>query len=299
MFDIERVYEPTNLDDAVKYLNENENSTVICGGTDVLIKNREGKLRGLDYVSIRELKELHGIYMDEAGNIHIGAASTFLEIEENEIIQKYCDFLAYAVGQVGGPQIRAVGTIGGNICNGVPSADSATSVRILRSKLHLYSVRGERVVDVEDFNVSAGTTVKERDEILTEIEIPKEAYEGYVGMYTKYAMRKAMDIATLGVAMTIKVQNDTLEDIRIAYGVLAATPIRAFNLENELKGKKISDELINIINEHFLDDINPRNSWRASKEFRTNIVNEVLKRSLGTLIEKTGGENVYSCGYDC
>lgn len=299
MFDIERVYEPTNLDDAVKYLNEHENSIVICGGTDVLIKNREGKLRGLDYVSIRELKELHGIYEDENGNIHIGAASTFLEIESNELVQKYFDYLAYAVGQVGGPQIRAIGTIGGNICNGVPSADSATSVRILRAKLHLYSVRGKRIVDVEDFNVSAGKTVMERDEILTEIEIPKEAYEGYVGMYTKYAMRKAMDIATLGVAMSIKVNGDILEDVKIAYGVLAATPIRAFNLENCLKGKTISTELNNIIDEHFLDDITPRNSWRASKEFRTKVVNEVLKRSLGTLIEKTGGKNVYSCGYDC
>lgn len=238
MFDIEKVIEPANLQEALKYLAENEKSTVICGGTDVLIKNREGKLRGLDYVVIRELPELHGIREDENGNIHIGAASTFTTIENNEIVKKYFDFLGYAVGQVGGPQIRAVGTIGGNLCNGAPSADSATSVLVLEAKMHLHSVRGERIVDIKEFHTGAGKTVRERDEILTEIEIPKASFDGFIGMYTKYAMRKAMDIATLGVAMTIKVNGDILEDIKIGYGVLAATPIRGSILEEKLKGRK-------------------------------------------------------------
>lgn len=295
MFDIEEIYEPKNLDDALQYLNENENSMVICGGSDVLIKNREGKLRGLSYVSIRELPELYGIKLDENRNIHIGAANSFSTIESNEIIKECCDYLAYAVGQVGGPQIRNIGTIGGNICNGVPSADSATSVVILEAKLHLRSVRGERVVSVNDFYIGAGKTIRERDEILVEIEIPKGAYEGYVGCYTKYAMRKAMDIATLGVAMSAKINNNIIEDIKIAYGVLAATPIRAIELEKSLIGKVLNKDIVSVIDDNYLLDINPRDSWRASKEFRKSIVNEILKRSISKLSVQKGGEDVYSC----
>lgn len=294
MYDIEKVIEPKNLSEALEYLNKNEKSIPICGGSDVLIKNREGKLLGLDYVCIRELDEISGIEEDESGNITIGAASTFTQIENDSIIKDRCDYLAYAVGQVGGPQIRNIGTIGGNLCNGVPSADSATSVVILDGDLVLESIRGKRVVNIKDFYVSAGKTVRERDELLTHIKIRKEEIEGYVGMYTKYAMRKAMDIATLGVAMKLKINDNVIEDIKIAYGVCAATPVRGINLENELRGKKVGEELIKIIDENYKKDINPRDSWRASKEFREKIVNEILKRSISKLIVKAGGKDVYS-----
>ncbi len=294
MYDIEKVIEPKNLDEALRYLSENENSIAICGGSDVLIKNREGKLLGLDYVCIRELDELLGISEDAEGNIHIGAATTFTNIENNDVIKRRCPYLSYAVGQVGGPQIRNIGTIGGNLCNGVPSADSATSVVILNADLVLKSVRGTRVIKANEFFVSAGKTVRERDELLVEIVIPKEELDGYVGKYTKYAMRKAMDIATLGVAMKIKVANDTIEDIKIAYGVCAPIPLRGVMLENEIRGKKITDDLISIIENNYKKDINPRDSWRASKEFREKVVSEILKRNISDLVVKVGGKDVYS-----
>lgn len=297
MYDISKIYEPKDIDEAVKFLAEDEQAIVINGGSDVLIKNREGKLTNIPFVSIYNLEELKKIYIDEKGSIIIGGGVSFTHIEQNDIVQKYIDFLGYAVGQVGGPQIRNIGTMGGNICNGVPSADSCTSVMTLNTLIHLKSVRGERVVPVSEFYVSAGKTVRQRDEILTHFEMTKENYEGYKGNYIKYAMRNAMDIATLGCCVMTKLSADkkTLEDVRITYGVAAPTPIRSPKLEEKLKGQKVDENLIKIIDENYTLDVNPRDSWRASKDFRLHIIREMTRRGIQETIVKGGGQSVYSC----
>jgi len=297
MYDIKKIYEPQNIDEAVQMLYDDKEAIVINGGSDVLIKNREGHLTDIPFVSIYNLKELKKIYIDENESIIIGSGVSFTNIEKDPIVNKYIDFLAYAVGQVGGPQIRNIGTMGGNICNGVPSADSCTSVMALNTYLHLKSVNGARVVPVCEFYVGAGKTVRQRDEILTHFEIKKEDYLDYTGNYIKYAMRNAMDIATLGCCIMTKLSEDkkTLEDVRITYGVAAPTPIRSPKLEEKLIGQKVGDNLIKIIDENYTLDVNPRNSWRASKDFRLHIIRELARRNINAAIVKGGGESVYSC----
>jgi xanthine dehydrogenase len=297
MYDIKRIYEPHTVEEAVKFLAEDNEAIVINGGSDVLIKNREGQLTNLPFVSVYNIKELKNIYIDENESIIIGSGASFTSIENNEIVNKYLDFLAFAVGQVGGPQIRNIGTMGGNICNGVPSADSCTSVMALNTNLHLQSARGKRVVPVSEFYVGAGKTVRERDELLTHFEIKKEDYFGYTGNYIKYAMRNAMDIATLGCCVMTKLSDDkkTLEDVRITYGVAAPTPIRSPKLEEKLKGQRVDDNLIKIVDENYTLDVNPRDSWRASRNFRLHIIREMTRRNINEAIIKGGGQSVYSC----
>ncbi|MBF1050908.1 MAG: xanthine dehydrogenase FAD-binding subunit XdhB [Peptostreptococcaceae bacterium] len=297
MYDIKKIYEPKDIDEAVKFLAEDDEAIIINGGSDVLIKNREGQLTNIPFVSIYNLKELKDIYIDDKESIIIGSGVSFTNIEKNSIVQEHIDFLSYAVGQVGGPQIRNIGTMGGNICNGVPSADSCTSVMALNAYLHLKSVRGTRVVPVSEFYVGAGKTVRERDEILTHFEIRKEEYKGYKGNYIKYAMRNAMDIATLGCCIMTKLSEDkkTLEDIKITYGVAAPTPIRSPKLEEKLRGQKVDENLIKIIDENYKEDVNPRDSWRASKDFRLHIIREMARRNINQSIVKGGGQSVYSC----
>lgn len=289
MYDIETIFQPKNIEEAVQYLHDHENAMIICGGSDVLVQNREGKHTGIPFVSIRHLPEIQGIREDENGDVIIGAASTFSDLEFSPIILKHFPFLSYAGGTAGGPQLRNIGTIGGNLSNGVTSAETPTSILCLNGQLHLRSPRGERVVPATEFNVSAGKTVREHDEILTHIVIKKEDYDGYHGKYYKYAMRNAMDIATLSCCVLTKVKGDILEDVRIAYGVAAPIPKRADNLEKLLKGVKLEKALIkDIVDKNYTLDVNPRDSFRASKVFRLYIIKELTIRCLEETIEKGG-----------
>ena len=118
MYDIGKFYQAADVEDAVRALVEDPEAVVISGGSDVLIKIREGKLAGCSLVSIHGIKELEGIRMEEDGTIVIGPATTFSHITNNDIIQKHIPMLGDAVDMAGGPQLRNIGTIGGNVCNG-------------------------------------------------------------------------------------------------------------------------------------------------------------------------------------
>lgn len=128
MYDIEKYYNAGTVSEAVTLLNEHPDTRIISGGSDVLIKIREGRMAGTSLVSIRDIEELKGIERKENGDIYIGAGTVFSHITADPIIQKYIPVLGEAVDQVGGPQIRNIGTIGGNICNGAVSADSVPTV---------------------------------------------------------------------------------------------------------------------------------------------------------------------------
>lgn len=137
MYDIEKYYQAKDVEDAVRALEEDADAVVISGGSDVLIKIREGKLAGCSLVSIHGIPALEGVRMEADGTIVIGPATTFSHITYDPVIQKYIPALGWAVDQVGGPQIRNIGTIGGNVCNGVTSADSAALLFTLNAVLEL------------------------------------------------------------------------------------------------------------------------------------------------------------------
>ena len=127
MYDIEKLYQAKDIGDAIRALKEDPEAVVISGGSDVLIKVREGKLAGCSLVSIHGIKELEGVRMEEDGTIVIGPATTFSHVTNNRIIQKYIPILGDAVDQAGGPQLRNIGTVGGNVCNGVTGGSAGDS----------------------------------------------------------------------------------------------------------------------------------------------------------------------------
>ena len=295
MFDISFLYEAKDVKDAIKKLSENQNSEIISGGTDVLIRVREGKDAGMGLVSIHNIKELKGVILDEKGNIVIGAGTSFHDITYNEIIQKHIPSLGEAVNTVGGPQVRETGTIGGNICNGATSADSASTMTALEADIVLEGPTGERTVNIKDFYTGPGKTVRDRCEVCKCFIIKKENYENYYGYYFKYGKRKSLEIATLGCSVLVKLNSakDTIEDVKIAYGVAAPTPSRAPSAETFAKGKKLSEDFINEFGEKALSDMKPRDSWRASKEFREQLIKEMARRSLVNAIRRAGGKIEY------
>jgi xanthine dehydrogenase FAD-binding subunit len=291
MYDIKALYEAKSVPDAIALLKAHPNAKIIAGGSDVLIQIREGRLAGAELMSIFKLDELRGIEMTGNGDIKIKPLTSFSHITSDPVIQKYINVLGEAVDQVGGPQIRNIGTIGGNTCNGVTSADSASTLHAWDAEMEITGSDGVRVVPIKDFYISAGKVDLRPAELLTAIYIRKASYEGYFGNYIKYSMRRAMDIATLGCSVNVKLSSDkrTIEDLRIAYGVAGPVPMRAPSAENMGRGKTITPELIEQVGKAALSDVNPRTSWRATKEFRLQLVEELTKRALKKSIELAGG----------
>lgn len=292
MYDIEKFYQASGLEDALSALEADPEAVVISGGSDVLIKIREGQLAGCSLVSIHGIKALMGVEMEADGTIVIKPATTFSHISRHPVIQKYIPILGEAADQAGGPQLRNIGTIGGNLCNGATSADTAPSLFSLNAVLELKSLHGIRRIPIASFYTGPGKTVREHGELLTGIRISRENYEGYSGHYIKYGKRNAMEIATLGCAVLVKLGalKDTIEDMRLAYGVAAPTPLRCLAVEEKVRGRKISRELYDLVGKEALLEVKPRSSWRASKEFRLQLVEELGKRALNQAIVNGGGK---------
>ena len=296
MYDMKALYEATSVKNAVELLLAHPEAQIIAGGSDVLVQMREGKRAGKELVSIYGLDELRGVSILEDGTLKIGSLTSFSHITKNPIIQKYINVLGEAVDQVGGPQIRNIGTIGGNTCNGVTSADSSSTLHAWDAIIEIAGPDGVRYTPIKDFYISAGKVDLRPGELQTSIRIPKKSYLGYKGHYIKYAMRNAMDIATMGCSVNVKLSRDkkTLRDVRIAYGVAGPVPMRCPNAEAFAKGKTFAGadgrKLLDEFAQTALSEIRPRNSWRASLEFRQHIAVVMAKRALAEAIRRSGGE---------
>lgn len=282
MFDIKGYYEANELTDFYKLVRKRPQAKIIAGGTDVLIKSRQGneEFVDTDLIGITNIRELHQVYLDEEKNLMIGALNTFTEIEEHPLIQKYAPLLSQAVALVGGPQTRHMGTIGGNICNGATSADGAPTLFAYNALLEIRSEKNCKEVPIADFYKGAGWVDLKAGEILTRIKITHENYHAYVGNYTKFAQRQALDIANLSCAVLLKEKQGKIEDLRICFGVAGPTPLRMTTAENYAKEKTISNETLNEIGQKCLADANTRDSWRASKAYRDQLITILPGRNI-------------------
>ena len=291
MYDMKALYEAESVQDAVRLRLEHPEAQIIAGGTDVLVQMREGKRAGKELISIYGIDALRGITLDEAENIRIGSLTSFSHITKDPIIQKYINVLGEAVDQVGGPQIRNAGTIGGNTCNGVTSADSASTLFAWDAIIELTGKDGIRRLPIQEFYLGAGKVDIHPDEIQTAILIPKASYANCFGHYIKYAMRNAMDIATTGCSVNVVLSEDkqTIARARIAYGVAGPIPTRVPTAEAVAAGKPLTKETADAFAAAVLSDIHPRNSWRASKDFREHIAVEMAKRCLIESCKLAGG----------
>ncbi|MCK9347619.1 MAG: xanthine dehydrogenase FAD-binding subunit XdhB [Sphaerochaeta sp.] len=291
MYNFNKLYEPTSVEEALRLKKEHPEALILAGGSDILIKIREGKLAGCDLINIYMLEDLRGICLEDDGSILIRPLTSFTDVSMHPVIREHVPVLGEAVDQIGGPQIRNIGTIGGNICNGVTSADSATTLKAYDAVLELTSLDGIRILPYAEFNLGPGKVDLRQGEIMTGIRIPKESYENTYGHYIKYAMRRAMDIATLGcsVNVTLNDNKDAIERLRIAFGVAAPIPIRSTKAEESAKGHALDASLLDAVAEGALADVTPRTSWRASKEFRLQLVKELARRATKAAVEKAGG----------
>ncbi len=291
MYDFSALYEATSAQHAVELMQAHPAAVLIAGGSDVLIKMREGKLAGAELISLYKLDELREVTMEPDGALRIGPMTSFSHATKSALLQKYMPVLGEAADTAGGPQLRNIGTLGGNICNGVTSADTASTEVAYDAICEILGPNGKRLVSIHDFYKGVGKVDLAPGELLTGILIPKESYENCFGYYIKYAMRNAMDIATIGCSVNVVLSADkkTIQRMRIAYGVAGPVPMRARSAEAAVNGQPVSEATITLIGNAVLNDVNPRTSWRASADFRKQIISESARRGLKAAVERAGG----------
>lgn len=290
MYDIADYYRATSIEDAVRQLAANPQARLIAGGTDVLIQlhHMNGKYRHL--VDIHDLAELSGISLLPDGTLRIGSGTTFSQIIDSPLVRRYVPMLAEAAATIAGPQVRNRATLGGNICNGATSADSASPCVVMEAELEIATAAGLRRTPIHGFHTGPGKVALGQSEVAVAFLFKERHYQHMGASYYKYAMRDAMDIATIGCAAACKIENGCFSAVRMAFGVAAPTPIRAPNAEAAALGRPFNRQTLAAVREAVMHDVLPRSSWRATKEFRMQIIRTLAERVLAQAAQRAGGK---------
>lgn len=305
-------YKPATVEEAIALMDGSQGSGVyISGGTDVLVLIRQRKLAPGCLISLRNIDAL--AYLETQSGLKIGSAVTHNAIAKHGFIQKRYSALTDATCKVGSLQIRNVATMGGNICNAAPSADTACPLLVLDANVVIAGKNGEREVPIDDFLQGPNKIALEKGEIVKGFHMPAFG-ENTGSAYIKHTRRQAMDLPILGIAarVTIKVGGSEVgckdafctidsisnilkrledeqlvcEDVRIAMGVVAPRPMRAKKAEAALKGKVISEALFEEIAEIAASESNPRDSIRGEAWYRRDMVKVLTKRAILKAVDR-------------
>jgi len=301
---------PQTLEEVLSLLNQHgKKAKLIAGGTDVIVMIKQKAMMPEVLISLRGIPGLNQIRYD--GSLKIGAMVTHRDIEKSEVVRKEFSALTDAADVLGSIQIRNVATIGGNICTAAPSADTATPLLVLGTQLKIKNLSEERTVPIEGFFTGPGETILKKGEMLTELIIPKPL-PNTGSAYWKLQRRLALDLPILGVSVLLSLDKGTVscsdmlcttspissilhtmekdeltcKEIRIALGVAAPTPIRALKAENLMRGKKISDELLEEVANTASAEAQPRDSIRGEAWYRKDLVRVLVKRMAMKSIER-------------
>jgi len=303
-------FKPKTVEEALTLLEKyEEKSKLIAGGTDVIVMIKQKAMAPEALISLQGIPGLDRIQYN--GSLSIGPMVTHRAIEKSDIIKKDFSALADAVDYLGSIQIRNVATIGGNICTAAPSADTATPLLVLGTQVKIKSVKEERTVPIEQFFKGPGATVLKTGEMVKELWVPKPL-PNTGSAYHKLQRRLALDLPILGVSVLLsldknkvtcsdllctaspistilhKMEEDEIvcKDVRIALGVAAPTPVRALKAEALLRGKKLSDELLEEAANTASREAQPRDTLRGEAWYRRDMVRVLVKRMAMKSIER-------------
>lgn len=292
MYDIGALYEARTVDEALELMQAHPGARLIAGGSDLLIKIRDGKMPGAELISIRDIAQLRGVSMEPDGALRIGPLTSFTELTRDALIREHIQVLADAAGEVGSPQIRNIGTIGGNICNGATSADTASTLFAFDAELELEGAGGVRRLGMADFYLGPGRTDVRPGELLIGIFIPKASYEATQGCYIKYSARSSLDIAMLGCSVNLRLAEGGagIGRLRLAYGVAGPVPSRCPETERAFAGAPVDEKTARAMAKSAVAELQPRDSWRASRAFRLHVAEESAYRAFCECVRRLGGD---------
>jgi CO/xanthine dehydrogenase FAD-binding subunit len=273
---------PVNLEAAVSLLAKEPGRWLpIAGGTDVMVQYAAGKLRARKLISIWNLPDLRGVQVlpDE---IRIGAGSTYTDIHEHEVVRSEFPLLARAARWTGGITNQNRGTLGGNIVNASPAADSLPVLLAYGADLLLVSVRGERRLAYQDFHVAYKETKLAPDELVRAICLPRR-FAGHISYARKVGTRNAQAISKVCIAALARSDNGVVRDVRIAVGSVAPVPLRLSATEQLLEGKRIEPSTIAAAGKAAADEIRPIDDIRSTARYRAAVVGNLVAEFLEKL----------------
>jgi len=275
---------PSSLGEALEILKDyGERACVIAGGTDLMIAIREGELRAELLVDISRIPELQFI-TEEGNQICIGPLVTHAELASSGLIKKGASVLGRAANSVGSPQIRYMGTIGGNIINASPAADTIPALVVLEAQVALKRKAGERNPPITDFYLGPYKTVIGPQELLTKITFAK-LDDGWKSSFIKLARRKAFAISRINIAMLAKMDGMRVKEVRVSVGSSTPTPCRMEKAEAVLRGAVPSAAVIEEASRIVAEEMVARSGVRPSTEYKRPAVQGLVKRALQEIFD--------------
>ncbi len=278
---------PASLREAIDTLRQRADGVrLLAGGTDLLPQIKEGGLWPSHVVSLRRVPELRGISFDPSTGLRVGAAELLSDVAAHEVVSRHYQALAEGAGIVGSVQTRNMGTIGGNVCNAAPSADTAPPLLVFDAAVVIASRDGERQLPLSEFFLGPGRTALAPGEIAVALELPPPA-ERSGSVYQRHTPRKIMDIAVVGVACRLVLAPDeSMAEARIALGAVAPTSIRCPDAEALLQGRAPSVALFEQAADAAREASSPITDVRGSAEFRRELVRVMTARCLAIAAER-------------
>ena len=274
-----------DLESASKLAKEKgDKAMIMAGGTDVILIVKASGGAVDTVIDIKNISGMDQLDFEEGKGLKVGALTKLFDIQTSKLVKEKMPAVADAAHYVASAQIRRKGTMAGNICNASPSADTAPILTAMDAKVNVFSADGERQIPIGEFFKGVKKTALEKGEIVTSIDIPElKAQEG--SAYFKHSVRKAMDLAIIGVAAWVRMDGKKIADCRIALGGVGITPLRAPEAEKILIGNEISEDLLEQAGQKAAEGCSPISDVRASAEYRSDMVRVYTKRAVKKAVE--------------
>ena len=271
---------PTSLDQAVSLLaTAGDDGRLLAGGTDLIIQMRAGVRQPGQVIDAKKIPELQTLSYDAQSGLRLGAALACCEIIDNPTVRQHYPGLVEAAGLIGSDQILARASVGGNVCNGSPAADTTPALIALGATCHIAGPKGTREVAVEDFVTAPGQTVLAADELLVEFRIPAPPAKA-ADCYQRFIPRNEMDIAVVGVGSCVALDGAACSAARIGLGAVAARPLLAEEAGAALVGTPLDAAAIDAAAKLAQAAASPISDMRGTAEFRTHLVGVLTRRTL-------------------
>lgn len=275
-----RYYRPASLEEAWELHAANPGARFIAGGTDLMVKMRSPAFRPPALISLRSIDAIRGITNGTA--TRIGAMTTIAEVTAHQDLNRFYPVLVEAARRLGSIQIRNAATIGGNLANCSPCADTALPLLVHEARVRLQGPEGVREIPITDFFLGPGASCLDASEIVTDIVLDASAPGTRAGSMKKGRVK--MDLAIASVAVLLELDGITCTKARVAVGSVAPVPVRLTAVEQLLEGERLTGELITAAQELAMSSVSPITDIRSTEEYRRQIVGVYLKRIMQRLL---------------
>ena len=279
---------PSSVADVISLLGAHPGAMLLAGGTDLLVQMRAARKQPDFVIDIKRVAEMNALHYDAAAGLTLGASVPCCNVYEDKTVRTLYPALSETAALIGGIQIQGRASIGGNLCNAAPSADSVPTLIALSAVANVAGPAGSRQIAVEDFCVAPGKNCLAPGEILVSLSIPAPA-AGSGAHYLRFIPRNEMDIAVAGVGASVVIGGGVFKAARVALASVAPTPLFVREAGESLVGKAVSDEAIEAAAELAKAAAKPITDMRGTAEYRKHLCAVLTRRALHTAVKRAQG----------